>query len=163
MGRGPGGGSGGLLRIQLGPCSTVRELQPRKVGQTRQGLQKSWGSKPTWDRIPGVLEEKTADSVLEWTVAWCQRLHRGPSLPSSHSSWTGSTTGLLLTTYPRVLTADTRLRLYSWQLCVPWLLRTRRNKQGQGLQQVSYFLDRERAGSGSSAHLCPQMHKSHRW
>ena len=49
----------------------VRELQPRKVGQTHWGFQKSWGSKPTWSKIPGVLEEETADSILERTAAGC--------------------------------------------------------------------------------------------
>jgi hypothetical protein len=77
----------------MGPCSTARTPQSRKVGPTHQGFQKSWGSKPTRDRILGVLE-KTVDSVVENTVAGCghpqsmslsANIYRGPSLPSCHS------------------------------------------------------------------------------
>lgn len=79
-------------------ASRVRKLQPRKVGQTHQGFQKSWGSKATWDGIPGVLEKKTAGTVLEWTVAGCGHTQSwGPSakvytegltFPLDIASWT---------------------------------------------------------------------------
>lgn len=67
-----------------------------------------------------MLEKKTADSVLEWTVAGCGHTQRlglganvyteGPAFLPAIPSWTGS---IMDFSYPPTLeyfTADTRLR-----------------------------------------------------
>lgn len=158
MERGPGGGGTVVacsgynwgLAPQSGSCSQGRWDRHTRAFK-RAGAQSQLGIGPLvcWGGKQQILSESG-----QWLGA--NVYTEGPAFLLATPSWTGSSMDLLLVTHPRVLTADTRLRLsILGSSTSPWLLRTRRNKH-----QVSHFLDRERQGQAAPPSLSPDAQES---